>query len=100
MAIKIDDRYMLVAERTAPWLSRAYDGWDQEEGKPVTVGWFEEADGLNVGSRAKVMSGPFADKIGLLDRMDENGRVRLLLDIMGGEVLVDVARANLLPAVE
>ena len=61
---------------------------------------FEEADGLNVGSRAKVMSGPFADKIGLLDRMDENGRVRLLLDIMGGEVPVDVARANLLPAAE
>ena len=42
----------------------------------------------------------FADKIGLLSRLDENGRVRLLLDIMGGEVLVDVARANLLPAVE
>jgi transcription antitermination factor NusG len=36
------------------------------------------------GQMVRVVVGPFANAIGRLDRMDPNGRVRVLLEIMGG----------------
>jgi transcriptional antiterminator RfaH len=36
------------------------------------------------GQTVRVVVGPFTNAIGRLDRMDDNGRVRVLLDIMGG----------------
>ena len=50
------------------------------------------------GDRVRIMRGPFAELIGTLSRLDENGRVRVLLTMMGGNVPVSVDRANLLPA--
>jgi transcription elongation factor/antiterminator RfaH len=41
---------------------------------------------LRIGERVRVLAGPFAEAIGSLDRLDENGRVRILLDIMGRKV--------------
>ena len=38
------------------------------------------------GQSVRVKSGPFASAIGCLERLDANGRVRVLLDIMGGKV--------------
>jgi transcriptional antiterminator RfaH len=35
-----------------------------------------------------VTAGPFADLIGTLERLDDNDRVRVLLDILGGKVPV------------
>ena len=46
-----------------------------------------EAD-LSVGQRVTLVSGPFADIIGQLERLDELGRVRILLDMMGAAVLI------------
>lgn len=58
-----------------------------------------DGDGrLSVGDRVQVLAGPFADYFGRLDRLDENGRVRLLLEIMGGQVFVEVATDILIPA--
>jgi transcriptional antiterminator RfaH len=47
---------------------------------------------LSVGDRVRLAAGPFADKLGILDRLDDSGRVRVLLEIMGGTVRVQVER--------
>src|SRR6266576_490138 len=43
--------------------------------------------GLTTGQTVRILSGPFADFVGTLDRLDESGRVRVLLDMMGQAVL-------------
>lgn len=58
-----------------------------------------DIDNLEAGQTVRILSGAFADLVGELDRLDESGRVRVLLDIMGGKVPIllpreDVARAN------
>jgi transcription elongation factor/antiterminator RfaH len=53
---------------------------------------------LQAGQKVRISSGPFADLIGTLDRLDDNGRVRVLLQMMGSTVSVGVHRAGLLPA--
>ncbi len=53
---------------------------------------------LNVGERVQVLAGPFADQFGVLERLDDHGRVRLLLEIMGGCVPVEVSSEILIPA--
>jgi transcription antitermination factor NusG len=40
----------------------------------------------SAGQSVRVVSGPFARAIGCLGRLDANGRVRVLLDIMSGKV--------------
>jgi transcription elongation factor/antiterminator RfaH len=55
-------------------------------------------DGLKKGQQVRLLSGPFADFVGTLERLDENGRVRVLLSIMGSAVAVSINRAGLLPA--
>jgi transcriptional antiterminator RfaH len=41
---------------------------------------------LREGQSVRVTSGPFVNAIGCLERLDASGRVRVLLDIMGGAV--------------
>jgi transcriptional antiterminator RfaH len=41
---------------------------------------------FRVGDAVRVIAGPFSNVLGRLDRLDDNGRVRVLLDIMGGRV--------------
>jgi transcription elongation factor/antiterminator RfaH len=48
--------------------------------------------GLRVGARVRLAAGPFAEKLGILDRLDDSGRVRVLLEIMGGTVPVQLER--------
>ena len=43
---------------------------------------------LREGQSVKVTAGPFADLIGKLEKLDEKGRVRILLELMGGPVRV------------
>ncbi len=47
---------------------------------------------LAVGSRVRLLAGPFADQLGILDRVDDSGRVRVLLKIMNSQVPVQVSR--------
>ncbi len=58
---------------------------------------FDGGGRLTVGQKVRILAGPFAEQIGLLQRFDDNGRVRLLLDIMGGEIGVTLPRAALVP---
>lgn len=51
-------------------------------------------DDLRVGEQVKILSGPFADLVGRVDRLDSRDRVRILLDLLGQDVGTMVERAN------
>lgn len=53
---------------------------------------------LAKGQQVRILSGPFADLTGLLERLDDSGRVQVLLDIMGKAIPVSVHRSVLAPA--
>lgn len=74
---------------------------EKDRPKPVPVGVVEALikvtndlgtldfrDEVEVGQQVRLLDGPFANLIGTLSRMDHNGRVAVLLEIMGGERLV------------
>jgi transcription elongation factor/antiterminator RfaH len=54
--------------------------------------------GLVKGQDVRVLSGPFAELIGRLERIDAKGRVQVLLQIMGAAVPVTLHRSALSPA--
>ena len=44
-------------------------------------------DELKPGQSVRILTGAFADFVGEIDRLDDSGRIRVLLDIMGGQTL-------------
>lgn len=52
---------------------------------------------LREGDSVRFVSGPFAELPGTLERLDDNGRVMVLLDIMGKATRVTVERSSLMP---
>jgi transcriptional antiterminator RfaH len=50
---------------------------------------------LAPGQAVRVIAGPLAETIGVLARLDPNGRVRVLLDILGGAVFATLPRSAL-----
>ena len=54
--------------------------------------------GLKPGQKVRILSGPFADLIGELARIDAAGRVQILLSAMGATVPVTTSAAALAPA--
>ena len=54
--------------------------------------------GLTTGQTVRILSGPFAEFVGTLERLDAAGRVRVLLTMMGTAVPVALHRSALLPA--
>jgi transcription elongation factor/antiterminator RfaH len=83
-----------------------------QEGRPVPVpngivaSLIAQSDGnvtrldhkLVKGQNVRILSGPFAEFIGTLERLDEAGRVKVLLDMMGTSVPVFLHRSALSPA--
>ncbi|MGA7711102.1 MAG: transcriptional activator RfaH [Rhizomicrobium sp.] len=55
-------------------------------------------DDLKPGQSVRILSGAFADFVGEIDRLDDAGRVRVLLDIMGGGVPVVLPKGSVMPA--
>jgi transcription elongation factor/antiterminator RfaH len=53
---------------------------------------------LWVGQAVRVVAGPFTGGLGVLERLDGNGRVRVLLNIMGGQTPLMIDRADLAAA--
>jgi transcription antitermination factor NusG len=47
---------------------------------------------LVIGSSVRVLAGPFADQLGRLSRLDDAGRVHVLLEIMGASIPVQMPR--------
>jgi transcription elongation factor/antiterminator RfaH len=100
-----------------PWLSvRSTLGvsrlFTYQDGRPspVPVGvvesLMEQSDGkltrldtgLVKGQHVRILSGPFADLVGTLERLDEAGRVQVLVEMMGTAVPVFLHRSVLSPA--
>ena len=52
---------------------------------------------LKEGQAIKVMAGPFAELVGQLERLDDGGRVRVLLEILGGKVRVALPQGLVAP---
>jgi transcriptional antiterminator RfaH len=55
------------------------------------------AHGLTEGQDVRFLDGPFAEQIGRVTRLDDKGRVAVLLEIMGGERVVAAPASSLLP---
>jgi transcription antitermination factor NusG len=53
---------------------------------------------LKVGAPVRLAAGPFAEQLAVLDRMDDSGRIRVLLDMLGRKVPVFLDRVHALPA--
>jgi transcription elongation factor/antiterminator RfaH len=52
---------------------------------------------LKPGQSVRIMTGAFADFLGRLEQMDDRGRVRVLLDIMGGRVPILLSDRDIVP---
>jgi transcription elongation factor/antiterminator RfaH len=50
---------------------------------------------LMVGQPVRVIAGPLAEALGTLARSDDKGRVKVLLDLLGGQVYVSLNRSAL-----
>ena len=55
-------------------------------------------DGLEIGQKVRILSGPFAETLCRLAHLDDRGRVRVLLEIMGMEVAAQLDRSVIAPA--
>ena len=53
---------------------------------------------LKEGQTVRVTSGPFAVFVGELEHLDDNGRVRVLLEIMGGKMRVALPQTLVAPS--
>lgn len=53
---------------------------------------------LKVGAPVRLAAGPFAEQLAVLDRMDDSGRIRVLLNMFGREVPVSLHQTLALPA--
>jgi transcription antitermination factor NusG len=54
--------------------------------------------GLKPGQSVRVVAGPFAQLLGVLERLDTKGRVQVLLNVMGRQAAVMMDQANLTAA--
>jgi transcriptional antiterminator RfaH len=54
-----------------------------------------EGPPLQAGQQVRIIAGAFADKLAVIERLDEAGRVRVLLDIVSGQVPVTIGREML-----
>jgi transcription antitermination factor NusG len=65
-----------------------------------SIGILQFGRQLKVGGPVRLLAGPFADQLAILDDLDETGRVRVLLDLLGRKVPVATDCNNLLPIEE
>lgn len=61
-------------------------------------GTFDYGSRLAVGDRVELVAGPFARQVGELSRLDDRGRVCVLLNLLSGVVPVRTRVDNLVPA--
>ena len=64
----------------------------------IAVGAVRVDCSLEIGQKVRIVSGPFADTLCRLAHLDDRGRVRVLLEIMGIEVATQLDRSAIAPA--
>lgn len=52
---------------------------------------------LKLGAPVRLIAGPFAEHLAILDRLDDSGRVRVLLELMGRQVSISAHCNDVLP---
>ena len=60
-------------------------------------GFLQLGQRLRFGGPVRLLAGPFAEHLAILDHLDEAGRIRVLLDIFGRKVAVTTEANNVLP---
>jgi transcription antitermination factor NusG len=55
-------------------------------------------DSLEIGQKVRILSGPFAETLCRLAHLDDRGRVRVLIEIIGMEVAAQLDRSAIAPA--
>jgi transcriptional antiterminator RfaH len=60
-------------------------------------GFVQPGKELKVGDAVRVLTGPFADLLGELVRVDGASRVRVLLKLLGGAIPASIDRRDLMP---
>jgi transcriptional antiterminator RfaH len=60
-------------------------------------GMLDLVDKLELGGPVRVMAGPFANQLAVLEHLDDFGRVRVLLDILGRQVPMTTEARNVMP---
>jgi transcriptional antiterminator RfaH len=60
-------------------------------------GMLHLADKLKIGSPVRLLAGPFAEQLATLEQLDDLGRVRVLVDLLGRRVSITTAARDLLP---
>lgn len=55
------------------------------------------ADKLKVGSPVRMLAGPFAEQLATLEHLDDVGRVRVLVNMLGRKVSISTAAKDLFP---
>lgn len=60
-------------------------------------GFLQLGDKLQIGGSVRLLAGPFAEQLAILDHLDDAGRVRVLLDILGRQVTISTTANNILP---
>jgi transcription elongation factor/antiterminator RfaH len=56
-----------------------------------SVGRMRSAEDLQPGQKVRLTAGPLAHALGILERLDDRGRVEVLLEIMGGRIRTSAA---------
>jgi transcription elongation factor/antiterminator RfaH len=86
---------VMVRERPSPVPDGLVESLqDRMDGEGLT----RFSEDLSIGQSVRVLSGPFADLVGSLERLDANDRVRVLLQVMGATVPVSLNSKQLYPA--
>jgi transcription elongation factor/antiterminator RfaH len=52
---------------------------------------------LKLGGRVRLLAGPFAEQLAVLDHLDDAGRVQVLLHILGRQVTISTEAKHVLP---
>jgi transcriptional antiterminator RfaH len=60
-------------------------------------GILQLASKLQVGGAVRLMAGPFAEQLAILEELEDSARVRVLLDILGRQVAISTSANNVLP---
>jgi transcription antitermination factor NusG len=68
------------------------------QGETDDQGCLRRVEPLRVGQAVRIESGPFGDRLGELVDLDDAGRVRVLIEILGGRVPVMMPRGNVMTA--
>lgn len=55
------------------------------------------SDLVTVGADVRFLNGPLAEQIGRVVRLDEKGRVAVLMELLGAERVVSASASSLLP---